>query len=80
MRRYHLKCPLCGTEETVRIFLDNPETPSCVECEENIDLAQVKKDCQAWLDYIKEVDEMIALEKKNGDDNPKTKEEETKRA
>ena len=63
MRRYHLNCPLCGAEKAVRIFLDNPETPNCVECEENIDLERIKKDCQEWLNYIADVEEMQKAEK-----------------
>ena len=62
MRRYELQCPKCGNtvnddgDAIVMLPSDMPENPWCTECQETIELDNVRDFIKGWQPFIKDVD------------------------
>jgi hypothetical protein len=52
-----LSCPLCGNADaTLRLYLDDCETVTCSECEEEFSLDVVRELVAAWTKVLAWVD------------------------
>lgn len=61
LKRYLLKCPNCGEQE-VCLPADNPETPFCLNCDEKIDLDDLKDFIGSWMEYLQDREALLQQE------------------
>ena len=63
MKRYKLTCLKCGTAESIMLPASEPEKPWCPDCEEDVDIEEVKTFVLEWSEYLKDREELLAREK-----------------
>lgn len=68
MRRYELPCPKCGAtvnasgDAIIMLPSDMPENPFCTECQETIELDDVRNIIDGWRPLIEDIDALQARE------------------
>lgn len=68
MKRYALRCPSCD-KETVALPSNTPDEPFCTECNEDIDLDDLKEFIASWFEYLQDRTALLEKEKENEDNN-----------
>ena len=71
MKRYNLICPKCLKEEVVMLKANDPEELWCEECNENLDLDEIRGFIAEWSEYIKDLDELLAKEQEEQEEQKK---------
>jgi transcription initiation factor IIE alpha subunit len=61
MKRYYLTCPKCG-EYSVLLPAGQPEEPYCSECDEVIEIEEVKKIVENWAEFISDLESLPPYE------------------
>ncbi len=59
MKKYSLKCPSC-LENRIYICAESPEVLHRMECDEEINLADVREVVAGWKEYLDDLDAFLA--------------------
>lgn len=62
MKRYSLTCPKCGGSENIFVDLSNPENLFCRDCQEELDIEEIRNFVNEWKQFLEDLDKMKAEE------------------
>lgn len=58
LKRYKLICPVCN-EENIMLPANEPESPFCSECNEEVNMDDLESMINAWIEYLQDRKDLL---------------------